>query len=69
MYKDGTGRFGTKDTDRWGFNETSTLNFTGRHVISIWRVLKGDNKFLQNSFEHVVVNILRCRCADPPLNT
>ncbi|KAL8283649.1 hypothetical protein RQP46_005444 [Phenoliferia psychrophenolica] len=61
MRTDGTGRFGNKDTDRWGFNETSTLNFTGRHVISIWRVLKGDNKFLQNSFEHVVINILRRR--------
>ncbi|KAK4699740.1 DNA polymerase zeta, partial [Phenoliferia sp. Uapishka_3] len=61
MISNCTGSFGTKDTDRWGFNETSTLNFTGRHVISIWRVLKADNKLLQNSFEHVVINILRRR--------
>lgn len=53
---------GTKENDRWGFNESSTLRFTGRHVLSIWRVVKVDNKLLQNSFEHVAFHILRQRC-------
>ncbi|GAA5923255.1 DNA-directed DNA polymerase [Sporobolomyces koalae] len=56
-----TGKFGTKDTDRWGFNQSSTLNFSGRHVLPIWRILKADNKFQQYSFEHIAFHILRLR--------
>ncbi|GAA6018210.1 hypothetical protein JCM11491_005634 [Sporobolomyces phaffii] len=56
-----TGKFGTKETDRWGFNQSSTLNFSGRHVLPIWRILKADNKFQQNSFEHIALHVLRLR--------
>ncbi|GAA5899314.1 DNA-directed DNA polymerase [Sporobolomyces salmoneus] len=56
-----TGKFGNKDTDRWGFNQSSTLNFSGRHVLPIWRILKADNKFQQNSFEHIALHVLRLR--------
>lgn len=56
-----TGKFGTKDTDRWGFNQSSTLNFSGRHVLPIWRILKADNKFQQNTFEHIALHVLRLR--------
>ncbi|BGP59076.1 hypothetical protein NBRC10512_007351 [Rhodotorula toruloides] len=56
-----TGRFGNAQTDRWGFNQSSTLNFTGRHVLPIWRILKADNKFQQNSFEHIAFHVLRER--------
>ncbi|KAM0755963.1 hypothetical protein T439DRAFT_295975 [Meredithblackwellia eburnea MCA 4105] len=61
MMSEGTGKVGTKDSDRWGYNQSSTLNFTGRHVFSIWRVLKADNQLLQNSFEHVAWSILKQR--------
>ncbi|GEM06150.1 DNA polymerase zeta subunit [Rhodotorula toruloides] len=58
---DDTGRFGNAQTDRWGFNQSSTLSFTGRHVLPIWRILKADNKFQQNSFEHIAFHVLRER--------
>lgn len=56
-----TGKFGNKETDRWGFNQSSTLSFSGRHVLPIWRILKADNKFSQNSFEHIVYHTLHLR--------
>ncbi|BGP12586.1 DNA polymerase zeta [Rhodosporidiobolus nylandii] len=56
-----TGKFGDRQSDRWGFNQASTLNFTGRHVLPIWRILKADNKLQQNSFEHIVWHVLHQR--------
>ncbi|CEQ38813.1 SPOSA6832_00268 [Sporobolomyces salmonicolor] len=56
-----TGKSGNAQSDRWGFNQHTTLDFTGRHVLPIWRILKADNKFQQNSFEHVAYHILRLR--------
>jgi DNA polymerase zeta len=56
-----TGRHGTAKTDRWGFNQATTLNFTGRHVLPIWRILKADNKMQHNSFEHVAYHVLQQR--------
>ncbi|KAK4054930.1 DNA polymerase zeta [Microbotryomycetes sp. JL201] len=53
-----TGRHGDAKSDRWGFNQASTLNFTGRHVLPIWRILKADNHLQYNSFEHVVFQTL-----------
>lgn len=57
-----TGRFGNKQNDRWGMQQSSVLNFTGRHVLPIWRILKADNKFQQNSFEHIAWHVLHIRC-------
>ncbi|GAA5834931.1 hypothetical protein JCM11251_002064 [Rhodosporidiobolus azoricus] len=53
-----TGKFGNAQSDRWGFNQASTLNFTGRHVLPVFRILKSDNKFQQNSFEHLAFHTL-----------
>ncbi|KAK4058006.1 DNA polymerase zeta [Microbotryomycetes sp. JL221] len=58
-----TGRHGTAKSDRWGFNQASTLNFTGRHVLPIWRILKADNHLQYNNFEHVVFQVLKRRYA------
>ncbi|ORY80222.1 hypothetical protein BCR35DRAFT_266236 [Leucosporidium creatinivorum] len=55
------GRHGDAKSDRWGFTQSSTLNFTGRHVLPIWRILKADNKMQQNTFEHVAYHVLRQR--------
>lgn len=57
-----TGRFGDAQSDRWGYNQSSVLNFTGRHVLPIWRILKADNKFQQYSFEHIAFHVLGVRC-------
>ncbi|GAA6052660.1 hypothetical protein JCM3770_003916 [Rhodotorula araucariae] len=56
-----TGKFGDKHSDRWGFSQSSVLNFTGRHVLPVWRILKADNKFQQNSFEHIAYHVIGVR--------
>lgn len=54
------GRFG-KDADRWGFNHTSTIRITGRHMINIWRAMRGELNLLQYTMENVVFHLLHRR--------
>ena len=50
---DSHGRFG-KDEDRWGFNHTSTIRVTGRHMINIWRAMRGELNLTQYTMENVI---------------
>lgn len=54
------GRFG-KDADRWGFTHTSTIRVTGRHMINIWRAMRGELNLLQYTMENVVFHLLHKR--------
>lgn len=54
------GRFG-KENDRWGFNHTSTIRVTGRHMINIWRAMRGELNLLQYTMENVVFHLLHLR--------
>lgn len=54
------GRFG-KDNDRWGFNKTSAVRTTGRHIINIWRAMRGELNLLQYTMENVVFHVLHRR--------
>lgn len=54
------GRYG-KDADRWGFNTTSTIRVTGRHMINIWRAMRGELNLLQYTMENVVWHLLHRR--------
>ncbi|KAI6780584.1 DNA polymerase zeta catalytic subunit-like protein [Emericellopsis cladophorae] len=54
------GRFG-KDADRWGFTTTSTIRVTGRHMINIWRAMRGELNLLQYTMENVVWHTLHRR--------
>ena len=54
------GRFG-KDNDKWGFNNTSTIRITGRHMINIWRAMRGELTLLQYTMENVVFHLLHRR--------
>lgn len=54
------GRIG-KDADRWGFNTTSTIRVTGRHMINIWRAMRGELNLLQYTMENVVWHLLHRR--------
>lgn len=54
------GRFG-KENDRWGFNHTSTIRVTGRHMINIWRAMRGELNLLQYTMENVVFHLLHRR--------
>lgn len=54
------GRFG-KDSDRWGFDHTSTIRITGRHMINIWRAMRGELNLLQYTMENVTFHLLHKR--------
>lgn len=54
------GRLG-KEADRWGFNTTSTIRVTGRHMINIWRAMRVELNLLQYTMENVVWNLLHRR--------
>ncbi|RMZ72153.1 hypothetical protein GMOD_00007151 [Pyrenophora seminiperda CCB06] len=50
-----------KDTDRWGLTHTSTIRVTGRHMINIWRAMRGELNLLQYTMENVVFHLLHKR--------
>jgi DNA polymerase zeta len=54
------GRFG-KDNDKWGFNNTSTIRVTGRHMINIWRAMRAELNLLQYTMENVAFHLLHRR--------
>ncbi|KAI1365416.1 DNA polymerase family B [Xylaria arbuscula] len=59
------GRFG-KEADKWGFNTTSTIRVTGRHMINIWRSMRGELNLLQYTMENVVWHLLHRRIPHYP---
>ncbi|KAI0162204.1 DNA polymerase family B [Xylariaceae sp. FL1272] len=59
------GRFG-KEADKWGFNTTSTIRVTGRHMINIWRAMRGELNLLQYTMENVVWHLLHRRIPHYP---
>ncbi|KAK3955000.1 hypothetical protein QBC32DRAFT_381995 [Pseudoneurospora amorphoporcata] len=60
MKSQSNGRIG-KDADRWGFNTTSSIRITGRHMINIWRAMRGELNLLQYTMENVVWHLLHRR--------
>ncbi|KAK4232294.1 hypothetical protein QBC38DRAFT_352795 [Podospora fimiseda] len=50
-----------KDADKWGFNTTSMIHVTGRHVINVWRAMRGELNLLQYTMENVAWHLLHCR--------
>ncbi|USP82770.1 uncharacterized protein yc1106_10044 [Curvularia clavata] len=60
MKSQSSGRFG-KEADRWGFTHTSTIRVTGRHMINIWRAMRGELNLLQYTMENVVFHLLHKR--------
>ena len=45
----------------WGYNHASTIKITGRHLINIWRAMRGELNLLQYTMENVVFHILHRR--------
>ncbi|KAI0008624.1 hypothetical protein F4779DRAFT_586084 [Xylariaceae sp. FL0662B] len=54
------GRIG-REAGKWGFNTTSTIRVTGRHMINIWRAMRGELNLLQYTMENVVWHLLHRR--------
>jgi len=65
MLSQSHGRFG-KENDRWDFNHTSTIRVTGRHMINIWRAMRGELNLLQYTMENVVFHLLHRRIPHYP---
>ncbi|KAK2733334.1 DNA polymerase zeta [Myotisia sp. PD_48] len=61
------GRFG-KAADKWGFNHTSSIRVTGRHMINIWRAMRGELNLLQYTMENVVFHLLHKRIPHYPFS-
>lgn len=56
----GHGIFG-QDIDPWGFNTAAAIQITGRHMINIWRAMKGELNLLGYTMENVVFHLLHRR--------
>jgi DNA polymerase elongation subunit (family B) len=54
------GRFG-RETDRWGFTQASAIRITGRHMINIWRAMRGELNLSQYTLENVAFHLLHRR--------
>ena len=54
------GRFG-KENDRWGFTQASAIRVTGRHMINIWRAMRGELNLSQYTLENVTFHLLHRR--------
>lgn len=54
------GKFGKED-DRWGFEHASSIQMTGRHMVNIWRAMRGEMNLLGYSMENVVFHLLHRR--------
>lgn len=62
------GRIG-KEADKWGFNTTSTIRVTGRHMINVWRSMRGELNLLQYTMENVAWHLLHRRIPHYPWRT
>lgn len=65
MKSNSHGRFG-RENDRWGFNTTSTIRVTGRHMINVWRAMRGELNLLQYTPENVAWHLLHRRVPHYP---
>jgi len=54
------GKFG-KEEERWGSEHTSSIQVTGRHIINIWRAMRGELNLLGYTMENVVFHLLHRR--------
>ena len=54
------GPFG-RENDRWGFTQASAIRVTGRHMINIWRAMRGELNLTQYTLENVTFHLLHRR--------
>ncbi|KAI1818547.1 DNA polymerase family B [Poronia punctata] len=58
-----------READKWGFNTTSAIRVTGRHMINIWRSMRGELNLLQYTMENVAWHVLHRRIPHYPWHT
>ncbi|GAA5804066.1 hypothetical protein HPULCUR_009552 [Helicostylum pulchrum] len=47
--------------DQWGYQKTSVYKVCGRHILNIWRLMKGEMALTSYTFENVVYHLLHDR--------
>ncbi|KAE8233840.1 hypothetical protein CF326_g1124 [Tilletia indica] len=52
---------GEMNSTSWDFANSSALRVTGRHVLNIWRLMRGEMALNQYTFENVVYHLLHKR--------
>ncbi|CAO1639278.1 unnamed protein product [Sympodiomycopsis kandeliae] len=62
-----TGTAGGKG-DSWGWTQTSALKITGRHILNIWRLMRGELNLNVYSYENIVFHLLRSRVPKLPFS-
>ena len=50
-----------KVSDKWGYNYTTSIFVTGRHMINIWRALRNELKLTQYTVENISYHVLHSR--------
>ncbi len=45
--------------DQWGSRQTSAYRVYGRHVLNIWRLMKGKISLTSYTFENIAYHLLR----------
>lgn len=63
-----TGMAGGK-ADNWGWTQTSALKVTGRHILNVWRLMRGELNLNVYTYENVVFHLLRSRVPRFPHST
>ncbi|EPX71413.1 DNA polymerase zeta catalytic subunit Rev3 [Schizosaccharomyces octosporus yFS286] len=47
----------SKKNDAWGYSTTSSIKIVGRHMLNIWRIIRGEISLLNYSLENVVAHL------------
>lgn len=55
-----TGKNGGKG-DTWGYTKTSMFRVTGRHILNVWRLMRGELALNHYSMENIAYELLRTR--------
>ncbi|KAJ3341524.1 DNA polymerase zeta [Gonapodya sp. JEL0774] len=51
----------SRDEDEWGFNQTTSVHVTGRVVLNVWRLMRGELNLTSYTFENLVYHVLHQR--------
>ncbi|OZJ05850.1 hypothetical protein BZG36_00882 [Bifiguratus adelaidae] len=51
----------TREDDAWGFREASSIHVNGRHMLNIWRLMKGEINLNSYTYENITFHILHKR--------
>lgn len=57
-------KFG-REKDAWGFRKTASIQINGRHMLNIWRLMRGEINLTSYTLESVAFHVLHIRLVFP----